>query len=432
MILSMVLPKQLESLAECKLWVCYPLIPNPKKHGGLTGDTGYDKPPFSPIPTKNGKLMYASTKNPESWGTYKEAVSCLGKTVKAANHEGIWGDYELKRVGLINPGGLVMIDLDGVINPCNADKGGVRTITPEANEIVKKLNSYTEISASGKGLHILCIAGLPEDMSSKKAYGKRDAFGTDQAEYEIICNSEATEISEEKIVYFGLSLDVVGDRGLNERTTELAEVYEKYFRKPKPVPVYKPDALSSSGSSGNGASSVVSSGGVLREQWLNFVKRSGDADILEGIFQSPFGSQIRALYNGSYNYVVEGEKNKGQPDHSRADFALLLYLYGFTSDRDLTLRLFKQSKLYRAHGKSADYLERTMTKVENGNPMLYVGHILSFTKEEKKAWAEKKEQEELAQIEQLRSKLKECTSESESLDIIRKIDALKKRTRYRR
>lgn len=422
MILSMVLPKQLEALAECKLWVCYPLIPNPDKHGGLTGDTGYDKPPFSPIPTKNGKLVYASTKHPESWGTYTEAVAQIGKTVRAYNkHTDQWEDHELKHVGLIDPGGIIMFDFDGVINPSNPKLNGKRSITPEAAEIVNKLDSYTEVSASGKGLHVLCIGSLPKDIHGKKAYNKRDAFGSDKAEYEIICSTEAEEGQEGKLVYFGLTFNVVGERGLNERTTQIAEVYDKHFRKPKPVPVYRSSGSSASGSD----SSVVSSGGVPRSQWLEFIKRSGDADILEGIFQSgSTGAQVKALYDGFHNFVVEGEKNKGKPDHSRADFMLLLYLYGFTSDRDLTLRLFKQSKLYRATGKSIDYLERTMDKVINGNPMLYVGHVLSFTDEEKKAWAQKKEQEELDQLNKLRLQLKECKSLDEAAKISMQIDAI--------
>ena len=81
-------------------------------------------------------------------------------------------------------------------------------------------------------------------------------------------------------------------------------------------------------------------------------------------------------------------------DHSRADQALVTYLYGFTSDRALTERLFRSSSLYRASGKSRNYLERTLNKASTECKQL-VGHIV-FTDAEKKAYAQQKEKEERA------------------------------------
>lgn len=63
---------------------------------------------------------------------------------------------------------LVGIDLDGVV----LEDG---SLTAEAEAIVHKLNSYTEYSPSGKGLHILCFAsqeaveGLQQSKSTDKA-----------------------------------------------------------------------------------------------------------------------------------------------------------------------------------------------------------------------------------------------------------------------
>ena len=54
--------------------------------------------------------------------------------------------------------GFVYVDLDKVRN---ADSGEVE---PWASELIDELDSYTEVSASGKGFHIVCRGTLPEDF----------------------------------------------------------------------------------------------------------------------------------------------------------------------------------------------------------------------------------------------------------------------------
>ena len=59
----------------------------------------------------------------------------------------------------------------------------------------------------------------------------------------------------------------------------------------------------------------------------------------------------------------------------------------------MTERLFRSSSLYRSKGKSRRYLEHTLNKAAKDCTRL-IGHI-EFTQEEKKAYAQKKELEEL-------------------------------------
>jgi hypothetical protein len=54
--------------------------------------------------------------------------------------------------------GFVYIDLDKVRNP---DSGEVE---PWASKLIEELDSYTEVSASGKGFHIVCQGTLEEDF----------------------------------------------------------------------------------------------------------------------------------------------------------------------------------------------------------------------------------------------------------------------------
>ena len=351
----MTLPKQLEALRDRKIWLCYPMIWNDAKHNGVGG---YDKPPINAYTLKNG-----SSDNPEHLATYDEAVAQIGKT--AYIHSKTYtGSTEVVGVGIALSGtGVAGLDLDNVV-----DKER-RVMTREANEIMKLLDSYTEISPSGDGLHIFILGELPPNVT-KIAKPKPDIFKTNKAEYQLFDSG-----------YMTVSGDMVGEADIAERTEQLAEVYEKYFEEVKPIEKLSTQRPSTS-------SSVVSSAtGYTFERWLDEIRRLSDAEILERIFASgTTGQKVRALY--------DGDKSDYGNDHSRADQALVTYLYGFTDDRGLTERLFRTSSLYRASGKSRNYLERTLNKAEKDRTRL-VGHIV-FTDDEKRAYAQKKEKEEAA------------------------------------
>ena len=358
----MTLPAELEPLRNMKIWLCYPMIYNPEKHGGVGG---YDKPPINPY------TLYSGMSNdPKSLATYETAAAQIGKIARVR----VKGKAELVEckvagVGIALSGtGVLGMDLDNVV-----DKER-RVMTTEAGEIMELLDTYTELSPSGTGLHILFFGTLPEGIK-KLAKPKRDIFKTEKAEYQLFDSG-----------YMTVSGDVISSRDkckkiIAERTEQVAEVYEKYFR--EVTPIEKPSTERPAT-----ASSVVScaTGGYTYERWLAEVQKLSDAEILERIFVSgSTGRKVEALYNG--------DKSDYGNDHSRADQALCTYLYGFTSDRATTERLFRSSSLYRAVGKSRSYLERTLNKAAVECKRL-VGHI-EFTIEEKRAYAQQKQKEEL-------------------------------------
>ncbi len=97
------------------------------------------KVPYNP----NYHLVRASVKIPKSWGTLDESLTAL----ETGNYSGL---------GFMITPPLVMIDLDNSVDKVT------QTITdPQAAEIVQSLNSYTELSPSGSGLHILSYGQLP-------------------------------------------------------------------------------------------------------------------------------------------------------------------------------------------------------------------------------------------------------------------------------
>lgn len=357
----MQLPKQLEALRDKRVWICYPMIWNDKKHG--VG--GYDKPPINPYTLYNG-----SSDEPESLATYDKAIAQIGKTahVRVKGHNGL---ITCKVVGAgiaLSGTGICGLDLDNVVDRER------RVMTREAGEIVALLDSYTEISPSGSGLHIVFLGKLPENIK-KIVKPKPDIFKTELAEYQLLDSG-----------YITISGDVIGDHELSERTEQVAQMYEQYFREVEPIAA--PSTKRPSTKRPSSSSSVVSSG-FTYERWLYDVGRLSDAEILEGIFLSDsVGKKVKRLY--------EGDTSDYNNDHSRADQALVTYLYGFTNDRAIAERLFRSSALYResgrSTGKSRNYLERTLNKAEK-NCVRLIGHI-EFTDEEKRAYAKKKEEEE--------------------------------------
>ncbi len=87
-----------------------------------------------PVNPKTGR--YAMTNNPATWGTLEEAQQAIQK-------------FGTDGVGFVFDNGYFGIDLDDVIDP---QRG---TIKAWAQEIIDAMGSYTEISPSGRGVHII-------------------------------------------------------------------------------------------------------------------------------------------------------------------------------------------------------------------------------------------------------------------------------------
>lgn len=142
-------PQSLEALLRAKLpqeliqldqWVCYRMEWN-------EGRGKSDKKPVNPA---TGNL--AQTNNPTAWGTFAQAVARAdaGK----ANGVGFVFTEADPYAG---------IDLDHCIGETETDPDGApfEPVEAWAMDIVKRLDSYTEVSPSGTGLHIIVRASLP-------------------------------------------------------------------------------------------------------------------------------------------------------------------------------------------------------------------------------------------------------------------------------
>lgn len=160
--------KQYENIAqELKLltqWVCH-----------------RDKKPFNPA---TGKAAKAG--RPDTWVTFDRAVKASG------SYDGIGFEF--------NNNGIVGIDLDKVLT-------AEGTLLPEAAGIVEMLDSYTEISPSGKGLHIFVNGDIPVS-------GRRKGF------------IEVYKAGR----YFTMTGNIYGTvKPINERTGQLKLLWDRYL-----------------------------------------------------------------------------------------------------------------------------------------------------------------------------------------------------------
>lgn len=117
-------------------WVCWRL------------ETRDGKPTKIPFNAKTGTP--ASSTDPATWTSFTEAVG-------AYEHGGFSG------IGFVfsKDGPFAGIDLDHVRDP----QAG--TVEPWAHDLVKRLNSYAELSQSGTGAHVIIRAKVPGNRRRK-------------------------------------------------------------------------------------------------------------------------------------------------------------------------------------------------------------------------------------------------------------------------
>jgi len=249
-------------LREYSQWLCY-------RSEWLETRGKYTKKPIDPHTGYAG-----SSTNPATWATHKQAVNAASR-------------YNLDGIGfaLTADDPFTVIDLDACRNPDTGE------LEPWAWAIVRRLNSYTEISPSGTGVHIVLRAALP--VAGRRT-GRIEAY------------------------YSGRYVTVTGDAipgydVIHERADELAAWYADTFTSGRPAAV------------------------TLR---VVQPPTMADADILERASAARNGDKFRRLFTAG--------DTSGYPSHSEADAALLCMLAYYTRDPDQLLSLMQQSALFRA------------------------------------------------------------------------------------
>lgn len=270
-----------EELTRLPNWVCWRAT---EEVNHSTGEVQRRKLPFQ----VNGRGADAS--NPRTWNTFKAVCAADG-------FDGIGFELAPPYFG---------VDLDHVI-----DAEG--NLDPDAAQVVSLMNSYTELSMSGTGLHIICKGNLPDHKCKVKLPGNR-----------------AFELYHEKR-YFIVTGQPYGDpKPIREATQEGEELVKRYFSKASTREKEAPSANA-----------------MTDDELMSRIRRSTQCSLFDSLW--------------------DGDTSAHNGDESAADLALCNILAFWTKgDAERMDDLFRQSGLMRdkwdeRHGERT-YGEMTIEK----------------------------------------------------------------------
>jgi len=250
------------------------------------------------VPIIPGSTQFASTTDPDTWRSFTAAR-------EAATELSVDG------LGFVftSDDPLVGIDLDDCRDPDTA------TPTPWAADVIETLESYTEVSPSGAGYHILVTGELPD--------GRNRA-----GDLEVYDRSRFFTVTGDHVA---TTPDHVAARG-----DALATLVEAELSAPAPTtegdaPETDTDEMVADASSGNAAVPIP------------------DDELLERARDAANGDKFSRLWTGS---------TTGYESHSEADLALCRMLAFWTGgDATRVDRLFRRSGLYRDKWDAVHYAD---------------------------------------------------------------------------
>ncbi|WP_191556586.1 phage/plasmid primase, P4 family [Metabacillus idriensis] len=224
----------------------------------------------------NGEMAQAN--NRRTWSTFATAIKFY-----------LEGDYDGIGFVFSRQDNYIGIDID----KCVVD-GKTNTFS---TEIIETLDSYTEFSPSGNGIHIIIKGNLPQAVLGTGR--KNTKHGLEIYSYGR---------------YFSFTGNRENSNDVYERTDELAEVFEQYFD-----------------------DSDIQGRVNLAEFEKDEIKIPNDA-LWERMFRSKKGDEIRSLYNG----------NLIKDDHSASDLALSNHLAFWTGKSATRMdAMFRETGLMR-------------------------------------------------------------------------------------
>lgn len=228
-----------------------------------------------PVDPRTG--LAGDATNTKKWGSFNQALNAVKK-------------YNLDGIGFVfTPEyGYVGIDIDH----CVSEDGRLSQL---AQDIIEEINSYTEFSPSGNGIHIICRGEIPKGKRKDSRLG-----------LEIYNDTR----------FFTVTGDVLpGHIGTVEnRTAQIKRIFERYL--------------------GENHKTTIQSTLFLNDNGLT------EDEIIEKATRSKNGSKFAQLYYGRWEGLY--------PSHSEADIAFCNML-AFWTGKDIGKMdiLYRRSGLYR-------------------------------------------------------------------------------------
>ncbi len=262
-----------EELKKVNQWVCW-------EHRQCQKTGKMSKIPIDPSTKKK-----ASTDNVNTWGSFEKALRCCKKN-------------NLSGIGFVlsEDDDYMGIDLDNCRNPESGE------FEPWAQEIITRMDSYTEISPSGRGVKIFVRGKLPGE---KHRIQGLPSFGTSDGGIEIYNDKR----------YFTVTGDILPESKNRVRKVvqTIKEIYKQYFPEEKNIPAP-----------------------IFPSEQHEF----SDDDVIAKATNATNGEKFARL--------MEGDISDYDNDASRADQALASMLAFWTrGNKEQIDRIFRNSKIYR-------------------------------------------------------------------------------------
>jgi hypothetical protein len=255
------------------------------------------KIPYSPLTGQR-----ASSTSPQTWTGYEEAADAC----KEHGYSGIGFVFTPED-------SLCGVDLDGCRNPETGE------MEPWAQEVVEELDSYTEISPSGTGVHVLLRGEL---LAGRNRKGRFEAY--DRGRYFTFTGKHLTGTPQ----------------SVESRQEELHGVVRRVFGEP----------------STNGHRGLV----TAPDSPDNGLS---DDKVVQKALSASNRERFSRLWNGDTGHYGS---------HSEADLALCGMLAFWTGgDAARIDALFRQSGLYRKKWDRQDYRNRTIKEALSGKTEFY-------------------------------------------------------------
>ena len=263
-------------------WVVWQGIPN--------GNGKTDKIPHNPLTG-----WRASSTDPATWSSFERAVQAF--------QTGDWAGIGFM-FSVDDP--YSGVDLDSCFDP------DTESLEPWADALVSRLDSYSEVSPSGRGVKIIVRGSLPDDPRRKR-HGRRRGL------VEMYGAERFFTLTGRRLWWPSARIEL--------RETELSEVYWQVFER------------------GATVEPAATHGGVR--------PLLADAEVVNRAAHARNGQKFAALW--------AGDTSGHGDDDSAADLALCSILAFWLGPDPVRIdQLFRQSGLYRAKWERADYRERTI------------------------------------------------------------------------
>jgi hypothetical protein len=277
-----------QNIRDLRQWLCWR---TEERDGKST------KVPYSPLTGER-----ASSTDPKTWASYSAAVT-------ASKEQGYGG------IGFVftPDDDLCGIDLDACID---LETGEIESW---AQEMIEELDSYTEISPSGTGVHILVRGTLPEGRNRK---GRFEAY--DRGRYFTVTGRHLSSTPQ----------------SIEGRQQQLERVVGRVFGEPESANGHKVAHLH------------------------HFLSAHTDGEVIE---------KARAETGGKFDRLWRGDMSDYGDDHSSADDGFVHKLYSYTQHEEQIRRLHAMSALHRPEKsfKRDDYLQRSIERARENVTWFY-------------------------------------------------------------